>query len=325
MEAFCTAHDSQPQAGWSSLLDTVIHDGRLRAVPDEYHQWLLATQPRPSELDRATSRIGRVEIPSDDQRVHSGVQPPARLVGGCGGVGQDPDLRPARAVPGRRLLLRSGGNRSVGAPGGRGPSGADDAPGGQRWDLGGDQRRPGPGHRRIRRLPRPGRPARAPGPLTESSPTCRTIPTPTSSTATRICSSPDGRRREPFLKPGWSPETLLSFNYITHLVLARRELVPSRSADCVPGSTAHRITTCSCGSANVPTPSATSTMSSTPGGSRRHRPRCCVGQTDRSRRHGGGGGRRPAPSGNRRSRHPGKLRGRRGRPLRPARTRRRRR
>ncbi len=37
--------------------------------------------------------------------------------------------------------------------------------------------------------------------------------------------SPDGRRCEPFLKPGWSPETLLSFNYITHLVLARRELV----------------------------------------------------------------------------------------------------
>ncbi len=37
--------------------------------------------------------------------------------------------------------------------------------------------------------------------------------------------SPDRRRCQPFLKPGWSPETLLSFNYITHLVVARRALV----------------------------------------------------------------------------------------------------
>ena len=37
--------------------------------------------------------------------------------------------------------------------------------------------------------------------------------------------SPERRRSQPFLKPGWSPETLLAFNYITHFVVARRSLV----------------------------------------------------------------------------------------------------
>jgi GT2 family glycosyltransferase len=36
---------------------------------------------------------------------------------------------------------------------------------------------------------------------------------------------PSGERRYPFFKPGWSPDTLLGMNYITHLVVARRRLV----------------------------------------------------------------------------------------------------
>lgn len=36
---------------------------------------------------------------------------------------------------------------------------------------------------------------------------------------------PSGKHVYPFLKPAWSPETLLSMNYITHFVIARRQLV----------------------------------------------------------------------------------------------------
>jgi O-antigen biosynthesis protein len=36
---------------------------------------------------------------------------------------------------------------------------------------------------------------------------------------------PSGERLYPLLKPGWSPETLLGMNYVTHFVMARRELV----------------------------------------------------------------------------------------------------
>lgn len=36
---------------------------------------------------------------------------------------------------------------------------------------------------------------------------------------------PSGERLRPFFKPGWSPETLLGMNYITHFVVARRRLV----------------------------------------------------------------------------------------------------
>jgi glycosyltransferase involved in cell wall biosynthesis len=35
----------------------------------------------------------------------------------------------------------------------------------------------------------------------------------------------DGRREEPFFKPDWSPDLLLSMNYITHFAVARRQLV----------------------------------------------------------------------------------------------------
>ena len=37
--------------------------------------------------------------------------------------------------------------------------------------------------------------------------------------------SPDGRRVEPFFKPDWSPDLLLSMNYITHLSVFRRSLL----------------------------------------------------------------------------------------------------
>ena len=36
---------------------------------------------------------------------------------------------------------------------------------------------------------------------------------------------PDGRRVEPFFKPDWSPDLLLSMNYITHLSVFRRSLL----------------------------------------------------------------------------------------------------
>ena len=36
---------------------------------------------------------------------------------------------------------------------------------------------------------------------------------------------PSGERAFPLLKPGWSPETLLGMNYVTHFVVARRALV----------------------------------------------------------------------------------------------------
>jgi glycosyltransferase involved in cell wall biosynthesis/SAM-dependent methyltransferase len=37
----------------------------------------------------------------------------------------------------------------------------------------------------------------------------------------------DGRRHSPFFKPDWSPDLLLSMNYVTHLVVARADLVRS--------------------------------------------------------------------------------------------------
>jgi SAM-dependent methyltransferase len=37
--------------------------------------------------------------------------------------------------------------------------------------------------------------------------------------------APDGRRVEPFFKPDWSPDLLLSMNYITHLSVFRRSLL----------------------------------------------------------------------------------------------------
>lgn len=36
---------------------------------------------------------------------------------------------------------------------------------------------------------------------------------------------PDGRRVEPYLKPDWSPELVLSFNYLCHLLVVRRDLL----------------------------------------------------------------------------------------------------
>jgi O-antigen biosynthesis protein len=39
--------------------------------------------------------------------------------------------------------------------------------------------------------------------------------------------SVDGRRYEPFFKPDWSPDLLLSENYVCHLLVARRDLVAS--------------------------------------------------------------------------------------------------
>ncbi len=37
--------------------------------------------------------------------------------------------------------------------------------------------------------------------------------------------SPDGERIDPFFKPEWSPELLLSLNYITHMALVRRTII----------------------------------------------------------------------------------------------------
>ena len=64
-----------------------------------------------------------------------------------------------------------------------------------------------------------------PRPCSRSPSASTRIPISTSSTRTRTSWSPDGQRVEPFFKPDWSPDLLLSMNYITHLSVFRRSLL----------------------------------------------------------------------------------------------------
>ncbi len=75
----------------------------------------------------------------------------------------------------------------------------------------------------------------------------------------------DGRRIEPFFKPDWSPDLLLSMNYITHLSVFRRSLLAEIGGLPATGSTAARTTTSSCASRSAPSASGTSPRCSTTG------------------------------------------------------------
>jgi len=224
LEAFCAAHDARAPSGWGPLLDQVIHDGRLRAQPERYHQWLLATQPGPADLValRAESTewpyrptisvcvpvynpkpgwleeavasaraqtYDRLEIcladdGSSDPVVH-------RLLDRL--AGEDPRVRTVRRTVNGGIS--SATNDALALASGEFVAFLDQD----------DLLAPQALHRVVAHLQdRP-------------------------DTDLFYCDedllSPDRRRREPFLKPDWSPETLLSFNYITHLVVARRALV----------------------------------------------------------------------------------------------------
>ena len=72
------------------------------------------------------------------------------------------------------------------------------------------------------------------------------------------------RRTEPQFKPDWSPDALMSRNYICHLAVYRRELV-ERVGGVRPASTAPRTTTWRCGPRNGLEKSSTSPRCSTTG------------------------------------------------------------
>ena len=224
VEAFCASHDSQPQIGWARLLDTTIHDGRLRAVPGEYHEWLLATQPRPSELSeqraeaaswayRPTISVcipvynpqpGWLEEAVASVKTQTYNQLELCLADDCSTdpavtallermAAEDPRVRTMRRTVNGGISAAT--NDALALATGEFVAFLDQD----------DLIAPQAFHRVVAHL--------------------QDHPETDLFYCDEDLLSPDGRRCEPFLKPGWSPETLLSFNYITHLVLARRELV----------------------------------------------------------------------------------------------------
>jgi len=56
----------------------------------------------------------------------------------------------------------------------------------------------------------------------------------------------DGRRILPFFKPGWSPDFLLSVNYICHFAVLRHSIVKELGVSAAV-MTVHRIMIFSCG------------------------------------------------------------------------------
>ena len=224
VEAFCTAHDSQSEVGWSSLLETVIHDGRLRSVPDEYHQWLLATQPPQSELsEQRAASIGWKYRPTISVCIPVYNPEPGWLEDAVASVktqtynqlelclADDCSSDPAVTALLERLAAEDPRVRTMRRAVNGGISAATNdalalATGEFVAFLDQDDLiAPQAFHRVVAHL--------------------QDHPDTDLFYCDEDLLSPDGRRCEPFLKPGWSPETLLSFNYITHLVLARRELV----------------------------------------------------------------------------------------------------
>jgi len=224
VEAFCAAHDGRPHTGWAGLLDTVIHDGRLRAVPDSYHQWLLATQPRPRDLvdQRAESnrwsyrpkisvcipvfnpKRGWLEeaVATVTSQTYENLE--LCLADDCSTDQSTLALldRLPYEVPGIRTMRRkvNGGisaatNDALALATGEFVAFCDQD----------DLLAPQAFYRVVAYL--------------------QDHPDTDLFYCDEDLLSPDRRRCGPFFKPGWSPETLLSFNYITHLVVARRELV----------------------------------------------------------------------------------------------------
>ena len=79
--------------------------------------------------------------------------------------------------------------------------------------------------RRVRGFPRSRRCARAATRCTGSSGGSNSTATSTCSTPTRTSSTNAAHRVEPYFKPDWSPDYLLSLNYVTHLLVVRRRLL----------------------------------------------------------------------------------------------------
>lgn len=224
VEALCAAHDARPQTGWAELLDAVIDDARLRAVPEDYHRWLHATQPRPRELALMRAESARwsyrptisICVPvykpkrgwleeavatvttqtydrlqlcladdcSDDPAVTALLE---RL------EDEDPRIRTMRRTVNGGISAAT--NDAVDLATGEFVAFLDQD----------DLLAPQALHRVVAHL--------------------QDHPDTDLFYCDEDLLAPDGRRWGPFLKPGWSPETLLSFNYITHLVVARRSLV----------------------------------------------------------------------------------------------------
>lgn len=224
VEGFCAAYDSQPPTGWPKLLDTVIHDGRLRAVPNQYHRWLLATQPRLGDLCQERTETTRwsyrptisICVPvynphavwleealasvraqtydrlevclADDCSSYTGV--PAlldRL------AAEDPRVRTtSRTVNGG---ISAATNDALALATGEFVAFLDQD----------DLLAPQALYRVVAHL--------------------QDHPETDLFYCDEDLLSRYGMRWQPYFKPDWSPDTLLSFNYITHLVVARRALV----------------------------------------------------------------------------------------------------
>ena len=226
VERFCASYDTRPQRGWATLLDTVVHDARLRAVPDAYHRWLLATQPRLEQLDQQRTESDRwsyrpmisICVPVFNPRTgwleeaaasvsaqtydhwelclaDDGSTDP-RVVALLDRLeAENPRIRTARRSANGGIAAAT--NDALALATGEFVAFLDQD----------DLLAPQALFRVVARL--------------QDQP----------DTDLFYCDEDllgtDGRRREPFFKPGWSPETLLSFNYITHFVVARRALVES--------------------------------------------------------------------------------------------------
>jgi len=226
VERFCASYDTRPQRGWATLLDTVVHDARLRAVPDAYHQWLLATQPGLEQLDQQRAESARwTHRPTISICVPVFNPRPGWLEEAVASVS-------AQTYDHWELCL------------------ADDCSTDPTVIALLDRlETENPRVRTMRRSANGGIAAATNDALTLATGEFVAFldqddllaPQALFRVVARLQDHPDtdlfycdedllgadGRRREPFFKPGWSPETLLSFNYITHFVVARRALVES--------------------------------------------------------------------------------------------------
>ena len=224
VEAFCASYDAQPQRGWTTLLETVVHDARMRARPESYHRWLLATQPRPDQLaeqriasaswsyrplisicvpvyepkagwlDAAVASVSaqtydRVELCLvDDGSTESLVGPLLDRLAAA-----DPRVRVARRSDNGGISAAT--NDALALADGEFVAFLDQD----------DLLAPHALHRVVSHL--------------------QDHPETDLFYCDEDLLGTDGRRHDPYLKPDWSPETLLSFNYITHFVVVRRSLV----------------------------------------------------------------------------------------------------
>lgn len=224
LEAYGAAHDNRPVTGWADLLRTAIHQARLRATPERYHRWLLETQPSEDELAAQRSRAARfadrptisICVPVFEPRISWLEETLATvtaqtydqfelcLVDDC-----SPD--PAVSDTLQRWADRDPRLKTARRPANGGISAATNdalalATGEFVAFLDQDD-------------------LLAPQALYRVVDHLQTHPGTDLFYCDEDLLGRDRVRRNPLLKPGWSPDTLLSFNYITHLVVARRSLV----------------------------------------------------------------------------------------------------